>query len=115
MECKVTHRMFCISQSDSAEPATPERLAYIFKGDHIDQKQPVLFRNREGRLALQAVAWYCSRWHKIFTPDVPMPRDQFSELIDRIRSDKDITICEFNWGEIEFLKSNLHQLGFPEF
>jgi hypothetical protein len=104
-----------MSQSDSAEPDTPVRLAYIFKDDHIDQKQPVLFRNREGRLALQAVAWYCSRWHKIFTPDVAIQRDEFSELIDRIRSDKDVTIRQFDWGEIESLRSKLHQFGLPEF
>jgi hypothetical protein len=109
--------MFCVSQSDSAEPDTPERLAYIFKNDdHIDQKQPVLFRNREGRLALQAVAWYCSRWHKIFTPDVSLQqRDEFSELIDRIRSSKDILVGQFNWGEIESLRLKLFQLGLPEF
>ena len=100
-------RMFCISQSDSGEPDTPQRLAYIFKDDHIDQKQPVLCRNREGRLALQAVAWYCSRWHKVFTPDM-LQDDEFSQLMNRIRADKGTKVARFGWGEIESLKSKLH-------
>jgi hypothetical protein len=107
-------RMFCISQSDSAEPDSPKRLAYIFKDDHVDQKQPVLFSNRDGRIALQAIAWYCSRGHKIFTPDTGQ-EDEFSELIKRVRCDVSVTIARSDWDEIDSLRAKLQELGISGF
>lgn len=78
-------------------------------------KQPVLFRNRFGRLAVQVVAWYGSHWYKVFTPDTCATPDEFTELMDRVRENHNNLVEELDWDEIGRLVEKLRQFGFPEF
>jgi len=62
------------------------------------------------------VAWYCSRWYKIFTPEnCGQPKDDFSQLIDQIRSDGVVQVKPSEWDEIDSLRIRLRELGLPDF
>lgn len=108
-------RMFCVSQNRSDAPDNPKRLSRMFKDENVDPKQPVLFRNRFGRLAIQVVAWYGSHWYKVFTPDTPCTPDEFTELITRIRNEQTSRVEDLDWDEISRLVEKLRHFGFPEF
>jgi hypothetical protein len=122
------HRLFCVSQSKSEEPDPPAKLCRVFTDENVDPRQPVLFRNRHGRLAVQVVAWYGSRWYKMFTPQlqpdwqsrvsIAVPsKDEFTELADRVMNDHDHIIGKLDWEdtELDILIRRWRELGGGEF